>query len=150
MEGPEGLLQGSDRGEQLVERKRLPQEALPRNRPNTRVKDLPDLALLATAQAIDAKRLRAALEQTFTYRKTHALPPSVPAPLEAWTTPYQALARDEQLSWATLDEVLAATHTFLDPVLAGALDATWDLALWSWRLHRLCPSIPSAPRKLGA
>jgi len=111
MEGPEGLLQGSDRGEQLVERKRLPQEALPRNRPNTRVKDLPDLALLATAQAIDAKRLRAALEQTFTYRKTHALPPSVPAPLEAWTTPYQALARDEQLSWATLDEVLAATHT---------------------------------------
>jgi len=31
---------------------------MPRSRPNSRVKDLPDLALLATAQALDAKRLR--------------------------------------------------------------------------------------------
>jgi len=29
------------------------------------VKDLPDLALLASAQSLDAKRVRAALEQTF-------------------------------------------------------------------------------------
>jgi hypothetical protein len=108
---------------------------MPRNRPNTRVKDLPDLALLATAQPLDAKRLRTALEQTFAFRKTHALPASVPAPLEAWRTPYQAMARDYQLSWATLGEVLAATRAFLDPVLAGALDATWDLIVWSWRLH---------------
>jgi hypothetical protein len=108
---------------------------MPRNRPNTRVKDLPDLALLATAQPIDAKRLRTALEQTFAYRQTHALPASVPAPLQAWRAPYQAMARDEQLSWATLDDVLAATQAFLDPVLAGALDATWDLFVWSWRLH---------------
>src|SRR6266545_2807757 len=43
---------------------------MPRARPNSRVKDLPDLALLATAQTIEAKRLRAALEQTFTFRKT--------------------------------------------------------------------------------
>jgi hypothetical protein len=41
------------------------------------VKDLPDLALLATAQPIDANRLRAALEQTFTFRKTHTLPVAV-------------------------------------------------------------------------
>ncbi|MCU0661759.1 MAG: nucleotidyl transferase AbiEii/AbiGii toxin family protein [Myxococcota bacterium] len=47
---------------------------IPRSRPNSRVKDLPDLALLATARPIDAKRLRAALEQTFTFRKTHPLP----------------------------------------------------------------------------
>jgi hypothetical protein len=36
---------------------------MPRARPNSRVKDLPDLALLGTAQPIEAKRLRAALEQ---------------------------------------------------------------------------------------
>jgi hypothetical protein len=105
---------------------------MPRNRPNTRVKDLPDLALLATAQPLDAKRLRTALEQTFAFRKTHALPASVPAPLEAWRAPYQAMARDEQLAWATLDDVTAATQAFLNPVLAGALDATWDLTAWSW------------------
>jgi hypothetical protein len=36
---------------------------MPRMRPNTRVKDLPDLALLATTRALDAKRVRAALER---------------------------------------------------------------------------------------
>jgi hypothetical protein len=47
---------------------------MPRSRLNSRVKDLPDLALLATAQEIAARRLRAALEQTFAFRKTHPLP----------------------------------------------------------------------------
>ena len=42
---------------------------MPRARPNSRVKDLPDIALLATTQPIDAKRLRAAFDQTFTFRK---------------------------------------------------------------------------------
>lgn len=58
----------------------------------TRVKNLPDLALLATAQPLDAKRVRTALEQTFRFRKTHALPTSVPTPLAASHTPYQAMA----------------------------------------------------------
>jgi hypothetical protein len=49
---------------------------------------LADLALLATAQSMDAKRLRAALEQTFAFRNTHALPVSVPAPAEEWRAPY--------------------------------------------------------------
>ena len=78
--------------------------------------------------------LRAALEQTFTFRKTHALPAKVPAPLGAWTTPYAAMAREDQLAWITLDEVTKAAQTFLDPVLAGELDATWEPETWSWRL----------------
>jgi hypothetical protein len=49
---------------------------MPRTRPNSRVKGLPDIALLATAQPMGAKRLRAALEQTFAFRMTHALPAS--------------------------------------------------------------------------
>jgi hypothetical protein len=106
---------------------------MPRARPNSRVKDLPDLALLATAQSIDAKRLRAAIEQTFIFRKTHAPPASVPAPSETWRTPYEAMAREDQLRWVTLDEVTAAAKAFLDPVLAGGLEAAWDPAGWSWR-----------------
>lgn len=105
---------------------------MPRSRPNSRVKDLPDLALLATAQAIDAKSLRAALERTFTFRKTHPLPSSVPAPPPAWETPYAAMAREDQLSWATLADVTRAVQSFLDPVLAGALDANWNPGAWSW------------------
>lgn len=106
---------------------------MPRSRPNTRVKDLPDLALLATTQPIEAKRLRAALDLTFTFRKTHPLPLAVPEPLGAWATPYAAMAREDHLAWATLDEVTKAAQEFLDPVLAGGVDATWEPAHWSWR-----------------
>jgi hypothetical protein len=105
---------------------------MPRARPNSRVKDLPDLALLATARPIGAERLRAALEQTFTFRNTHALPASVPSPIEAWRTPYESMAREDQLTWATLEDVTQAVRAFLDPVLAGDLDAAWDPQAWAW------------------
>jgi hypothetical protein len=108
---------------------------MPRSRPNSRVKDLPDIALLATAQPVDAKRMRAALEQTFAFRRTHPLPTKVPEPLDAWTTPYAAMAREDQLVWLTLDDVTKAAQTFLDPVLAGQLDATWAPEAWSWQLR---------------
>jgi hypothetical protein len=105
---------------------------MPRSRPNSRVKDLPDIALLASAHAVDAKQLRAALEQTFTFRKTHALPSSVPAPLDAWAKPYASMAREDSLPWSTLDDVTKAAQAFLDPVLAAELDATWSPKAWRW------------------
>jgi hypothetical protein len=105
---------------------------LPRARPNSRVKDLPDLALLATARAIDARRLRAALEQTFGFRKTHGLPGTLPEPVPAWSAPYKAMADEDVLPWPTLAEVTAAARTFLDPVLADGLDATWAPWTWTW------------------
>ena len=105
---------------------------MPRTRPNSRVKDLPDIALLATAQILDAKRLRDALEQTFTFRKTHALPASLPDPMPAWATPYSAMAREDQLPWATLVDVTRAAQAFLDAVLAGGLAASWDPGAWIW------------------
>lgn len=107
---------------------------LPRDRPNSRVKDLPDLALLATAGPVDATRLRGAIEQTFTFRKTHACPLGVASPLEAWRLPYAAMARDDELPWRTLDDVIDAVRAFLDPVLAGGLDATWEPSSWQWRV----------------
>jgi hypothetical protein len=92
-------------------------------------------SLLATAQPIDAKRLRVALEQTFAFRKTHPLPANVPEPPIAWSTPYVAMAREDQLAWPTLDEVTKAAQAFLNQVLAGGLDATWEPETWTWRLH---------------
>ena len=96
------------------------------------MKDLPDLALLATAQAFDAMRLRTALEQTFSFRKTHLLPMSVPTPPPAWEGPYAAMAREDQLAWATLGDVTKAVQSFLDPLLEGGLTATWNPTTWSW------------------
>jgi hypothetical protein len=106
---------------------------MPRPRPNSRVKDLPDLALLATVRPLDAKRVRAALEQTFSFRKTHTLPATVPAPPDAWGTPYAAMAREDQLPWPALADVTRAAQSFLDPVLADRLDAGWDPGAWTWR-----------------
>jgi hypothetical protein len=106
---------------------------MPRARPNSRVKDLPDLALLAGAGHLDAVRLRAALEQTFTFRKTHALPLALPSPPPAWATPYAAMAREDGLTWVTLADVTDAASRFLDPVLAGGLSATWSKEAWQWR-----------------
>lgn len=57
---------------------------MPRVRVNTRVRGLPDIALLATARALDAARLIAALEQTFTSRATHTLPDKFPDPVLEW------------------------------------------------------------------
>ena len=105
---------------------------MPRMRPNSRVKDLPDIALLATAKTLDAKRLRDALEQTFTFRKTHALPASLPDPMPAWAVPYAAMAREDQLPWTTLTDVTRAARAFLDPVLARGLAASWDPGSWRW------------------
>jgi len=105
---------------------------LPRPRPNSRVKDLPDLALLGTIRAIDAKRLRAALEQTFAFRRTHSLPATVPTPPPSWANPYTAMARVDELAWSTLGDVTAAVRTFLDPVLAGSLEAAWNPSSWKW------------------
>lgn len=105
---------------------------MPRRRPNSRVKDLPDIALLAGARELDATQLRAALEQTFGFRKTHELPSTLPAPLAAWEVPYAAIAREDGLAWPTLADVTTAAKTFLDPVLASVFQARWSPDTWKW------------------
>ncbi len=105
---------------------------MPRRRPNSRVKDLPDIALLASAQVLDASRVRSGLEQTFTFRATHPLPPSVPPPAVEWERPYAAMAREDGLRWPDLVSVATAAAAFLDPVLAGTSSGRWDPSAWRW------------------
>jgi len=107
---------------------------LPRARTNTRVKDLPDIALLAGAKVLDARRARQALEQTFGFRDTHPLPGRVPGPPDAWTEPYASMATDDGLAWPTLDALTEVVQAFLDPLLAGSIaaGASWQPELWAW------------------
>lgn len=105
---------------------------LPRPRENTRVKDLPDLALLAQTGSFDGSRLRAALDATFGFRRTHPLPAAVPTPPIAWAAPYARIAAADTLPWVTVEEVTEAVRAFLDPVLLGTTQ-TWDAAKWRWR-----------------
>ena len=85
---------------------------MPRVRPNSRVKDLPDLALIATAGPVQAIRLRAAIEQTFVFRDTHEVPAHLPAPPESWEMPYAAIAGEDHLPWARLVEAFEAARAF--------------------------------------
>lgn len=106
---------------------------LPRARPNSRVRDLPDIALLATTGPIDARRLRQAIEKTFEFRGTHPVPAMVPAPPAFWEAPYAAMAATDELPWPTLSELTAAISSFLDPILQSANDGQWEPAEWRWR-----------------
>ena len=104
---------------------------MPRNRPNSRVKDLPDIALLATVRALDAAVLRTAIDKTFTARRTHAVPRALARPPIDWTAVYERGARNDDLPWKTIDEVHAAAASFLDPVLSGC-DGHWSAKSWQW------------------
>jgi hypothetical protein len=104
---------------------------LPRARVNFRLKDLVDIALIAAELTVDGGTLRAALDRTFSFRGSHALPSAVPRPAIEWTDRYPK-ERDEQgLSWPSVDDVYAEAARFLDPVLA-AVRGTWDPRTRSW------------------
>lgn len=104
---------------------------MPRDRSNTRVKDLPDLALLASVAPLNAAELRGAIEATFSFRATHSMPPSVPAPPVDWAPVYERMAKVDELPWKTLSDVHDAAQSFLNPVLQGA-DGTWEPKSWRW------------------
>jgi len=105
---------------------------MPRQRENSRVKDLPDLALLGKARELDGDRLRQALEKTFVFRGTHALPSSLPDPPDSWTEVYRRMALEDDLEWSAMPDLLAAVRTFLDPILGGAKALRWSPSEWRW------------------
>jgi hypothetical protein len=93
---------------------------LPRKRPNSRVRDLPDLALLGTIRSLEAARVRAAIEQTFAFRGTHDRPRMLPEPPPEWRDAYASMAAEDSLLWPTLDDVFEAAKAFVEPVLVDA------------------------------
>ena len=104
----------------------------PRPSPNTRVKDLPDLVLLAHTGEFDAEGLRSVLHDLFAERGTHALPDSLPLPPSAlWVEAYARMARVNLLPWTSLEEVFATASAFLNPVLDGS-QGRWDAGSWMW------------------
>jgi hypothetical protein len=105
----------------------------PGGAPSSRPKDLVDLILLATYEPFLAGELRAALEETFTSRRTHPLPDELPPPPAEWTRPYAELAVQVGLALA-LDDGYERARAFLDPILSRTTsqDARWDAASQRW------------------
>ncbi|MGH2558964.1 MAG: nucleotidyl transferase AbiEii/AbiGii toxin family protein [Thermomicrobiales bacterium] len=103
-------------------------------RENTRVKDLIDLVLISSAADFEARRLRHALDVTFTTRGTHPIPPALPSPPSTWATAYRRLATEVGLNPDVASGYRVAAD-FLDPILSGtvSLDARWDSLADTWR-----------------
>ncbi len=110
---------------------------LPRERTNSRVKDLPDLALLGTIRSLDARSVRAALERVFAFRRVQPLPTRLPEPPAEWEAPCGRMAEQDGVPWRTLAEVEGAVRAFLDPLLAEGVDGSWDPTSWTWT----CPMV---------
>jgi hypothetical protein len=107
--------------------------SIPRTTTNFRVRDLPDIALLATVdERLSRKTLREALALTFKARDTHSVPLTLSQPPTTWEKEYADLAAENDLPWKTLSEVFAAAGAFIDPVLADGEDASWSRDGWRW------------------
>lgn len=100
-------------------------------RRSTRPKDLVDILLIAASEPIDARALRTALESTFTERQSHQLPSGLPTPPTEWANPYRRLAAVIGVE-PDLSTAFAKVATFLDPILAGRSDGTWDATRKRW------------------
>ncbi len=99
---------------------------------STRVKDLIDLVLVASAATLDAATLARALKETFEHRDQHEVPTRLPEPPAQWATPYGVLAREVELP-PSLTNAFAAASAMLDPVLTGTVtDGRWDHGQGRW------------------
>ena len=110
---------------------------IPRPTTNFRVRDLPDLALLATL--VDGPSLlviKEALALTFKARGTHSVPSAFPSPPASWEREYAALAEENDLPWRSLGEAYAAAKRFIEPVLTETTDASWNPTAWQWDAKR--------------
>lgn len=100
-------------------------------RPSTRPKDLIDILLIADSQSLEAAAVREALRRTFETRGRQARPQSLPAPPSQWAPDYRRLAEEVGLE-PDLAASFARAATFLDPVLSGVAQGSWDAAASQW------------------
>lgn len=103
----------------------------PAARPSTRPKDLIDILLIADSQALEAAALREALRGTFEARARQALPGRLPAPPPEWAPAYGRLAEEVGLE-PDLATAFDSAAAFLDPVLSGHAEGSWDAATGAW------------------
>ena len=70
---------------------------MPRQKPNSRVKDLVDIVLLTRNFKINRERMADSLKRTFKLRATHSIPAELSLPPAAWGDRFSALADESKL-----------------------------------------------------
>lgn len=100
-------------------------------RPSSRVKDLVDIALVATTLALEADDLRAGLVAIFDRRATHPLPEALPAPPTDWRRPWSGFAHELPIP-GDLRAGYELGASLIDPVLTGRASGCWSPDALSW------------------
>jgi hypothetical protein len=99
---------------------------------STRVKDLVDLALIATTQQVDAAALTLAIHVGTAHRRL--TPPArftVPD-LDLWRRGYPTRAKEAATTVPDFDTAVRTVAALLDPVLDGTALGTWNPATLTW------------------
>lgn len=98
-------------------------------------KDLVDLSLIAELSALDAARLRSAIDEIFAGRGTHRVPDRLPEPPESWRVPFRQWAEAVGVSTET-SEAHAQAAAVIDPILSGEIkQGTWKPGARAWGDH---------------
>ncbi|MFY1675139.1 nucleotidyl transferase AbiEii/AbiGii toxin family protein [Plantactinospora sp. WMMB334] len=101
-------------------------------RPSTRIKDLVDLALIASTQCPQAKALRHAVVGGCAHRGL-PLPERFAVPdVAVWRAGYPAKAREATGVVPDFAEAVELVAALLDPVLTGTAVGVWDPTSVSW------------------
>ena len=106
-----------------------------RNRPNTRVKDLPDILLLAslvTPVALDTATIITAIESTFAHRST-PVPTRFPEMPPEWRLTYERIVKASLLPWRSFATAVGQVGQFIDPILSRTAKGSWSPSSWHWR-----------------
>lgn len=91
---------------------------LPRkDRENSRVKDLVDMALFVRGGNLDRERLIGSIQDTFHQRNTHPLPKVLTAPPDFWQKPFAEMAEECGLD-SDINKHFAVVSVFLVPILS--------------------------------
>jgi hypothetical protein len=98
---------------------------------STRVKDLVDFVLIQLLERVDADRLRHAVVQTFTRRRTHEVPTHLPPPPADWAVAYREEAEAVGVT-TNLDEAHKLAAEWIDPVLHGSARGPWNPERKAW------------------
>ncbi len=84
---------------------------LPRERPNSRVKDIVDIVALINTDKLDIDKLQTATQETFKRRNTHSLPVELPLVPENWKAPFRKMAKECKLD-SDIDKTIDAIRMF--------------------------------------
>src|SRR5690554_1050001 len=105
----------------------------PDGRPNSRLKDLIDIGLLAESQSFESHKLMASINATFEFRATHSVPETLLALPENWAERYLKLRDDDELKWHTIAELDLDAKAFVEPILAlSEVNRIWEPTKKAW------------------